>query len=40
MEIEGIDLMFSGQETKPIAVKEYQEYMKERKKEAEDCKLK
>lgn len=31
MELEGIDLMFSDQETKPIPVKEYREYMKERK---------
>ena len=28
MELEGIDLMFSAQETKPIPVKEYREYMK------------
>lgn len=34
MELEGIDLMFSDQETKPIPVKEYREYMKECKKEA------
>ena len=33
MELEGIDLMFSNQEIKPIPVKEYREYMKERKKE-------
>ncbi len=34
MELEGIDLMFSNQEIKPMPVKEYWEYMKERKKEA------
>ena len=34
MEQEGIDLMFSGQKIKPMPVKEYKEYMKERKKEA------
>lgn len=34
MELEGIDLMFSNQEIKPMPVKEYREYMKERKKEA------
>ena len=34
MELEGIDLMFSDQEVKPIPVKEYREYMKERKKDA------
>lgn len=33
MEIEGIDLMFSDQKIKPIPVKEYREYMKERKRE-------
>ena len=32
MELEGIDLMFSDQEVKPIPIKEYREYMKERKK--------
>ena len=36
MELEGIDLMFTDQETKPIPVKEYRDYMKERKKEAKD----
>ena len=36
MELEGIDLMFSDQEIKPIPVKEYREYMKERKKEAKE----
>lgn len=40
MEIEGIDLMFSDWETKPIPVKEYREYMKERKKEAKGSKQK
>lgn len=40
MEIEGIDLMFSDRETKPIPVKEYREYMKERKKEAKGSKQK
>ena len=34
MELEGIDLMFSNQEIKHMPVKEYREYMKERKKEA------
>jgi len=34
MELEGIDLMFSDQEAMPMPVKKYQEYMKERKKEA------
>ena len=38
MELEGIDLMFSDQ--KIIPVKEYREYMKERKKEAKGCKQK
>lgn len=36
MELEGIDLMFSNQEVKPMPVKECREYMKERKKEAKD----
>ena len=42
MELEGIDLMFSDQKSKPIPVKEYREYMKVRKKEAnaKDCKQK
>lgn len=31
MELEGIDLMFSDQEVKPMPIKEYREYMKERK---------
>lgn len=34
MELEGIDLMFSDQKVKPKPVKEYREYMKERKKKA------
>lgn len=34
MEPEGIDLMFSDQDFKPMPVKEYREYMDERKKEA------
>ncbi len=34
MELEGIDLMFSNQEVKPMPVNDYREYMKERKKEA------
>ena len=34
MELEGIDLMFSNQEVKPMPVKEYREYMKECKREA------
>lgn len=34
MELEGIDLMFSNQEVMPMPVREYREYMKERKKEA------
>ncbi len=36
MELEGIELMFSDQEVKPIPVKEYRDYMNERKKEAKD----
>ena len=32
MELEGIDMMFSDLEIKPIPVKEYREYLKERKK--------
>ena len=42
MELEGIDLMFSDQEVSPMPVKEYREYMKERKKEAnaKGCKRK
>ena len=34
MELEGIALMFSDHKIKPIPVKEYREYMKERKREA------
>lgn len=34
IELEGIDLMFSDKEIKPLPVKEYRKYMKERKKEA------
>lgn len=34
MELEGIDLMFSDQKAMPMPIKEYREYMKERKKEA------
>ena len=40
MELEGIDLMFSNQEPMPMPIKEYREYMKERKKEAKSCKQK
>ena len=40
MELEGIDLMFSNQEVSPMPVKEYREYMKERKKEAKGRKQK
>ena len=40
MELEGIDLMFSGQDFKPMPVKEYRKYMKERKKEAKGSKQK
>ena len=36
MELEGIDLMFSNQEINPMPIKEYREYMKERKREAKD----
>ena len=36
MELEGIDLMFSDQEINPMPIKEYREYMKERKREAKD----
>jgi len=36
IELEGIDLMFSDQEIMPMPIKEYREYMKERKKEAKD----
>lgn len=40
MELEGVDLMFSDQKVKPITVKEYREYMKGRKKEANGGKQK
>ena len=40
MELEGIDLMFSNQEVKPILVKEYREYMKERKRDVKGSKQK
>lgn len=40
IELEGIDLMFSNQEAMPVPVKEYREYMKERKKEAKGSKRK
>ena len=40
MELEGIDLMFSDQEVKPMLVKEYREYMKERKRDVKGCKQK
>ena len=36
MELEGIDMMFSDQDIMIMPVKEYREYMKERKKEAKD----
>lgn len=36
MELEGINMMFSNQDVKPMPVKEYREYMKERKMEAKD----
>lgn len=35
MELEGIDLMFSNHEAMPVPIREYREYMKERKNEAE-----
>ena len=38
MELEGIDMMFSDLEIKPMSVKEYREYMKERKRETKGCK--
>lgn len=40
MELEGIDMMFSDQEAMPMPVKEYRDYMKERKKEARGSKRK
>lgn len=36
MELEGIDFMFSSLEVMPMPVKEYREYMKERKKETKE----
>ena len=36
MELEGINLMFSNQNLMPIPIKDYREYMKERKKEAKN----
>ena len=36
MELEGIVLMFSDENLKPIPIKEYREHMKERKKEAKN----
>lgn len=35
-ELEGIDIMFSDVEVKPVPINDYREYMKERKKEAND----
>ena len=40
MELEGIDLMFSDQEVKPMPVKDYREYMKNRKKKTKGGKQK
>ena len=40
MELEGIDLMFSDQEVKPMTVKDYREYMKNRRKETKGGKQK
>ena len=40
MELEGIDIMFSDQEIKPMPVKEYREYMKERKRDVKGSKQK
>ena len=36
MELDGIDLMFSDENLKPMPIKDYREYMKERKKEAKN----
>ena len=36
MEREGIDLMFSDQNVMSMPIKDYREYMKERKKEAKN----
>ena len=38
MELEGIDMMFSDQESMIMPVKEYREYMKERKRETKGSK--
>lgn len=40
IELEGIDLMFSDLKINPMSVKEYREYMKERKREAKGSKQK
>lgn len=40
MELEGIDLMFSDQKIKPMTVKDYREYMRNRKKETNGGKQK
>ena len=40
MELDGIDLMFSDQKIKPMTVKDYREYMKNRKKETNGGKQK
>ena len=40
MELDGIDLMFSNLEVKPMPVKEYRDYMKEHKREAKGRKQK
>ncbi len=40
MELEGIDMMFSDLKINPMSVKEYQEYMKECKREAKGSKQK
>ena len=36
MELEGIDIMFSDVEVKPVPINDYREYMKERKKALKD----
>lgn len=36
MELEGIDIMFSNVETKPMPINDYREYIKEHKKELKD----
>lgn len=40
LELEGIDLMFSDREIKPMPVRENWEYMKEHKREAKGIKQK